>query len=72
MVEKSVGDKGAPIELPNGVHTPYGCHRPWVTMILIFKHSGIVCTYGLSGARRVRGRVDQVYNLKNRVVTVQC
>ena len=33
---------------------------------------GMLCTYGLSGARRVRGRVDQVYNLKNRVVAVPC
>ena len=33
---------------------------------------GMLCTYGLSGARRVRGRVDQVYNLKNRVVMVHC
>ena len=38
MVEKSVGEKSAPTELPRGVHTPYGCHRPWVPLIFILHH----------------------------------
>ena len=48
MVEKSDGEKSAPIELPSGVHTPHGPHTPWVMLSLFPPHFSCrrTCTLG--------------------------
>ena len=57
MVEKSDGDKSAPIEVPIELRTPHGCHRPWVTMILISHHFPFrhTCTPGVPECARDKG-----------------
>ena len=57
MVEKSDREKSAPIELPSGVHTLHGCHRPWGPLILISHHFPFrhTCTPGVPECARDKG-----------------